>query len=72
MPKRRKRMNGQGPILDKIKGFLKKHRIISRAAGALAPLAGAYSPVVSGVGEFARSQGYGRRGRRRRVGRPKK
>ena len=64
-------MKGKGPLLDKIKGFLKKHKVISRAAGALAPLAGAYSPVVAGIGEFARSQGYGRRGRKR-VGRPRK
>ena len=68
MPKRR-RMKGKGPLLDKIKGFLKKHRVISRAAGALAPLAGSYAPVVSGVGEFARSQGYGRK---RKRGRPRK
>ena len=32
--------------------------------GALAPLTGSYSPIVAGVGSFARSQGYGRRGRR--------
>ena len=64
-------MKEKGPILEKIKGFLKKHRIISRAAGAIAPLAGSYAPVVSGVGEFARSQGYDRR-RRKRVGRPRK
>ena len=68
MPKRRRRMKGQGPVWDKIKGFLKKHRVISRAAGALAPMTGSYAPVIAGVGEFARSQGYGRK----RRGRPRK
>ena len=71
MPRRRRKQNmkGKGPLLDKIKGFLKKHRVISRAAGALAPMTGSYAPVIAGVGDFARSQGYGRK---RKRGRPRK
>ena len=36
-------------IMGKVNDFLKKHKII-RAAGTIAPFAGAYSPIVAGVG----------------------
>jgi hypothetical protein len=59
-------------VLGKVNDFFKKHKLISRGASALAPFAGAYSPIVAGVGGVASKLGYGKKRRRRRPGRPRK
>jgi len=65
---RSRRLRGRGKLGDafrKVTGFLKKHKVISRVANAVAPSLGAYGPVASGIGALAASKGYGRRRRRR-------
>jgi hypothetical protein len=60
-------MRGRGKIGDafrKFTGFLKQHKVISRAANAIAPHLGMYGPLASGVGSLAASKGYGRRRKR--------
>jgi hypothetical protein len=65
----RRKMKGRGfmDFISKVGGFLKKHKIISRAGGVLGRiLPGQYGNVARTVGTAAGSLGYGRR---RRIGR---
>ena len=67
----RKNMQGDGLSdiwkgLKKAHNWIKKNKIISRGASALAPIAGRFSSGVSRVGDLAAINGYGKRKRRRR------
>ncbi len=60
MARRKRKMQGKGPVLDWIKkaarsahNFIKDNRLISRGATALAPIAGPYSSVLNRVGTVA-------------------
>lgn len=84
MPRKmsKKEMEGNG-IKDIVKGlnkFLKKHKVISRGASIIEPVAGKHKSKVRKVGQVAKQLGYGKgsglklagAGKKRRVGRPKK
>ena len=66
MGRRRRRVRGSGwkDWLSKGKAFLQKHNILSKGAAMLAPHAGSYGSALTKAGEFAKTQGYGRRKRR--------
>jgi len=68
MPRKKKHMKGRGikEFLGKINDFLKKTKIISTVANAIP------HPFAKGVGTVAGLAGYGKKRRKRRVGRPRK
>ena len=41
--------------------FVKKHKLLSRGAAALAPYAGSYAPALATAGKVATAVGMGRR-----------
>jgi hypothetical protein len=51
--------NSQPPLLDRVRGYLKRTKVISRGARKLG---------LSGVADFAEQRGYGRRRHRRQRG----
>ena len=60
MPRRKRRMKGEGPAWDwikdkfgKLNSALKSGKYISRGAAALAPLAGSYSGAIGNIGKVA-------------------
>ena len=72
--KHRRAYHGRGAgIMDwakKAYSFVKKHRLLSRGAAAIAPYAGSYAPAVLTAGKVASAVGLGRRrGARRYTGR---
>ena len=67
MSRRAYRGRGEGImsfLREKALPFIKKHQLVSRGAALLAPRAGSFAPLVTGIGTAANALGYGRRRRR--------
>ncbi len=68
---RRRKMKGRGlmDIIRKVGGFLKQHKVISRAGGVLSKiLPGNFGKIAGTVGGVAGQLGYGKRRTTRRRG----
>lgn len=66
--RRRHHMHGSGKVMDFLKkayNYVKNNKLVSRGLSQLAPHAGAYAPLVSGIGSVAGHLGFGRRLHRR-------
>jgi hypothetical protein len=50
-----------------VNNFLKSSKLISRAAGAIAPALGPYGSIASGISTGASALGYGRLKRRTKM-----